>query len=196
MKNNNLGFKRHLITPSFFGEYKIPKNVCEEIIGFFEMNQHRHEQGSVGYGVRKDMKDSTDLAIYPNEAIYQKYTSCLMPVVEKYIKEYGFAGYFDFWESGVINIQKYLPGQGFHAWHAERTRGVEPAVSRHLVFNTYLNDVYDGGETEFFYQRKKFKARAGKTLIWPADWTHTHRGVTSPTETKYIITGWFNYVQS
>ena len=32
------------------------------------------------------------------------------------------------------------------------------------------------------------------TVIWPVDWTYTHRGIVSPTETKYIATGWFNYL--
>ncbi len=58
---------------------------------------------------------------------------------------------------------------------------------------TYLNDVEDGGGTEFYHQNLIVKPRKGKTLIWPADWTHTHRGVTSPTQEKYVITGWFNY---
>jgi hypothetical protein len=59
---------------------------------------------------------------------------------------------------------------------------------------TYLNDVEDGGGTEFLNQKLVVHAKKGKTLIWPADWTHTHRGVVSPTQEKYIITGWLNYM--
>jgi hypothetical protein len=58
---------------------------------------------------------------------------------------------------------------------------------------TYLNDVTDAGETEFFYQKIKMKPEKGLTLIWPADWTFTHRGIASPTQEKTIITGWFNF---
>ena len=54
---------------------------------------------------------------------------------------------------------------------------------------TYLNDVEDGG-TEFLNQKCEVKARKNLTLIWPADWTHTHRGVISQTKEKTIITGW------
>jgi hypothetical protein len=57
---------------------------------------------------------------------------------------------------------------------------------------TYLNDVNDGG-TEFLYQKITSPAKKGLTLIWPADWTHTHRGQISKTKEKSIITGWFNY---
>jgi hypothetical protein len=58
---------------------------------------------------------------------------------------------------------------------------------------TYLNDVEIGGETEFFHQKLKIRPEKGLTLIWPADWTFTHIGITSPEE-KFIVTGWFNYI--
>ena len=58
---------------------------------------------------------------------------------------------------------------------------------------TYLNDVTHKGETEFFHQKIKIKPEKGLTLIWPTDWTFTHRGIPSPTEEKYIVTGWFEY---
>jgi hypothetical protein len=59
---------------------------------------------------------------------------------------------------------------------------------------TYLNDVTDGGETGFFYQDVKIKPQKGLTLIWPADWTFTHRGQISQTSEKMVVTGWLRYV--
>ena len=59
---------------------------------------------------------------------------------------------------------------------------------------TYLNDVPDGGGTEFaYYPELKVNAKKGLTLLWPTDFTHTHRGVISQHE-KYIITGWFHHL--
>jgi hypothetical protein len=60
---------------------------------------------------------------------------------------------------------------------------------------TYLNDVDNGGETGFFYQDLKIKPEKGLTLMWPVAWTHTHKGYPSPNETKYIVTGWYGYLQ-
>ena len=57
----------------------------------------------------------------------------------------------------------------------------------------YLNDVTDGGETEFPTQDKKFSPRAGDVLIWPAYWTHPHRGIVSESQVKYIATGWYAF---
>ena len=59
---------------------------------------------------------------------------------------------------------------------------------------TYLNNVKSGGETEWFYQNLKVKPQKGLTVIWPAIWTHTHRGLPAPKELKYICTGWYDYI--
>ena len=59
---------------------------------------------------------------------------------------------------------------------------------------TYLNDVTEGGETEWYYQKLKIKPKKGLTVIWPADWTYQHRGIPSKTHHKYIITGWFSFI--
>jgi hypothetical protein len=61
---------------------------------------------------------------------------------------------------------------------------------------TYLNTVTDEGQTEWFYQNLKIQPQKGLTVIWPVDWTHTHRGIASPTQTKYITTGWLGFFES
>ena len=88
-----------------------------------------------------------------------------------------------------FNIQHYKPGEGYYAWHTERTCQKQ---NREYVFMTYLNDVPDGG-TEFYYQEITAEAKKGKTLIWPAHYTHIHRGQISKTSEKYIATGWLSY---
>ena len=90
------------------------------------------------------------------------------------------------------NIQRYEPGKFYQHWHAENC-GSAHSWHRHLVFMTFLNSVSQGGETEFYYQQVKIKPQKGLTLIWPAGWTHTHKGNPAPCEEKFIITGWFSY---
>ena len=72
--------------------------------------------------------------------------------------------------------------------------GFPTVINRHLVFCTYLNNVENGG-TEFLYQDFVTEAKKGSTIIFPAGWTHTHRGQISQNQEKYIITGWFNFIQ-
>jgi hypothetical protein len=89
------------------------------------------------------------------------------------------------------NLQKYLPNEGFYRWHCENP-GFPPEIRRCFAWMIYLNDVDDGG-TEFLYQTHTEKAEVGKFVMWPAWWTHMHRGQISETKTKYILTGWFVY---
>jgi hypothetical protein len=55
----------------------------------------------------------------------------------------------------------------------------------------YLNDVDEGGETEFLYQQVKIKPKRGTVVIWPGGFTHLHRG-NPPLKNKYIATGWLS----
>lgn len=86
-------------------------------------------------------------------------------------------------------LQKTLPGGGFHQWHFEDFD--ISLCNRELVWMIYLNDNYDGGETEFLYQKLRIIPEKGKLLIWPADFTHTHRGnMVMGSNSKYVCTGW------
>ena len=86
-------------------------------------------------------------------------------------------------------IQYYKPGEGFKKWHFERSSRAE---NRCLVFMTYLNDVPDGG-THFKYQDLTAPAEKGLTLMWPTDFSHTHKGQITDKHEKYIITGWLGF---
>jgi len=175
------------------------KNNCKNLIEYFENNIDKTHKGSINRNnkiiIDKSYKASTDLTcnVNNNNDALQKYlTENLKPCVDAYINVYKYSS--DLHHAWSIcpefNIQKYLPNEGFKAYHFERDL---PTAKRHLVFTTYLNNVEDDGETEFYYQKTKIKPEQGLTVIFPADWTFTHRGVVSKTQTKYIITGWFGY---
>ena len=89
-------------------------------------------------------------------------------------------------------MQRFLPGEGYHKFHCERASW--ETRNRVGVWMIYLNDVHDRGWTEFFYQQHFEKPKVGKIVCWPSDFTHTHRGIVSPTEVKYILTGWFTFI--
>lgn len=88
-------------------------------------------------------------------------------------------------------IQRTLPGEGYHAWHYETMQRV--TSDRILAFILYLNDVEDGGETEFLYQKRRVKAKKARCVVWPSGMTHIHRGNPPLSNTKYILTGWVQF---
>ena len=88
-----------------------------------------------------------------------------------------------------FKIQKTEPGGGYHVWNFEQ---MQPnCADRMVVFTLYLNDIDEGGETEFLYQRRRVKPKQGNIVWFPAGYTHTHRGNPPLGDTsKYIVTGW------
>jgi hypothetical protein len=187
---------------SFIGAWYISDlKACDDLIQYFKQADQK-EVGKIFFGPKKEIntriKDSVDLLIPPNDFSrlpVRKYIVNLMGVVQKYIEKYPAANAVNAWAlTENINIQYYRPAGGYKEWHCERLGKMLPSVNRHLVFMTYLNDVSDEGGTEFSHQKIKVQPRKGLTLIWPADWTHLHRGVVSRTEEKYIITGWFDFL--
>jgi len=183
----------------FIGGWYTDKKVSTDLIKYFENSPNKKSgvlylKGGVR-GVSKKKKLSTDLhinSINKDKEILNYYKE-LNKVTEEYKKKYKYCDVQqDEWAiTESWNIQRYKPNEGFFAKHYERAGGA--TIHRHLAFMTYLNDVNDRGQTEFVYQKLKIKPETGLTLIWGCDWTFTHRGIPSPTETKYIATGWFNY---
>jgi len=91
-------------------------------------------------------------------------------------------------EGEGLKMKRIKPGGGFHSWHFE---GMGKTNERKLVVQLYMNDIDEAGETEFLYQNKRYSPKKNRLLIWPADWTHTHRG--NPPigiKNKYILTTW------
>lgn len=92
---------------------------------------------------------------------------------------------------GIVKLQKTQPGQGYHVWHIEHSFGMEMA-HRVLAFTIYLNDVEEGGETEFLHQKVRVKPVKGRCVIWPAGFPFVHRGNPPLSGDKYIMTSWLN----
>ena len=88
-----------------------------------------------------------------------------------------------------LKIQKTLPTEGYHIWHVEHGKGTENE-RRAFVFTIYLNDVEEGGETEFLHFSKRIKPKKGRIVIWPAGFPYVHRGNPPLSGEKYILTSW------
>lgn len=182
----------------FISGWFIDHKICDDLISYFETCPTK-QPGKVGGPVRIDpsRKDSLDVVVDPKDPnpIIQNYLLELKIVCNNYIQQFPWCSEHQAkWSINQnFNIQRYLPGQGFKAWHCERSGPAPIPVTRHLVFMTYLNDVTDSGGTEWYHQQTIITPQKGLTVIWPTDWTHLHRGIVSPTQTKYVTTGWYSY---
>jgi hypothetical protein len=195
-----MSFKEYKISKDYFikGWY-IPKKICDDLIKYFNNNYTKTVQGIVGRtvqgivspGINKNIKDSTDLCLGPNntDCNVLNYRKALQKLLDNYIKKFPELNKANHFNVENLNIQKYPKKGGFKIWHYERMN--KKSSYRTLVFMTYLNTIKDGG-TCFKYQNLITPAEKGLTLIWPPDFTHTHKGQIT-NEEKMIITGWFKY---
>ena len=176
-------------------ESALSSDKCELIID--DINSSNLEPGVIlGNVVNKEKKDSLDV---PRNFIDYSPTSIIIgnalhPCKEDYIKKHPQLNKIHVWDVDTqYNLQKYNPGQGYHVSHCENGGGI--AMTRVLAWMIYLNTVNDGGGTSFDNYNIQTLAVEGSLLIWPAYWTHFHHGIVSPTETKYIATGWVSFTR-
>ena len=185
--------------PNFIGSWTIePISICDDLISYFELNLAKQKSGVLSGGLNLDKKDSIDITmkpkdiILPGNEVFKSYFDQLFECFKHYVEEWTFLEKIsERLEIGSFNLQRYKPGQHFKKIHAERLSLDD--LHRIFAFMTYLNDVQEGGSTYFSHYDLEIKPRKGLTLIWPAEWTHAHRGNILKEGSKYIITGWITF---
>ena len=164
---------------------------CDHAINFFEKRIDLQEAGTAGNELNYQWKKCTEIFLKSTE--YTLFTDALNGCLRDYIKIYTHLNQLArFNLDNSIKLQKYNPGEAYFAEHCEND-GPGLGYDRVLAWMIYLNDVTDGGHTNFPNQKRKFQPRRGDILIWPAYFTHTHHGMVSKTQIKYITTGWFTF---
>ena len=193
----NLG--KSNLNPNFIGSWKMESIICDQIIDYYDNHKAKQRQGSTGAGsINLKTKNRKDISISPQELrleenrIFNNYFDCLFELYKDYNNQWPFlASIITNLEIGRFNIGKYSPGEHFQKIHTERAS--LGTLHRLFAFMTYLNDVQDGGSTYFSHYDLEIKPQKGLTLIWPAEWTHAHKGNVVNLGSKYIITGWLSF---
>jgi hypothetical protein len=180
----------------FIGIYEnvLSEEECKKIIQLFEEDLNNKVDNN---GDTQFFKDKMER--YDYQKFYQSSDKCneivlkVNEILEKCIKLYA----EEFWivrqlkaTSLNIKLQKTPPRGGYHVWHCEQS--IVKNADRVLAWTIYLNDIPDEeGETEFLWQGIRVKSKAGTVCIFPAAFTHTHRGNPVYSCDKYIATGWY-----
>ena len=191
---------------SFIGMYEnvYPDYFCQHMIDEFERLLSKgmcgNRQDSEGVSKTRKQDQFTFLnyknhvfSDFQDQSSSSLFLSGLQSCFDDYTSEYDVLKDHNL-NCTSIKIQKTDPGSGYHIWHSEQNNG--DSANRGLVYSLYLNTLDDdsAGETEFLYQRLRIPPKENSLIIWPAAFTHTHRGnVVHGDKPKYIITGWFYY---
>ena len=191
--------KRHVEFKDHIGIYDgyIPDVECDKAITYYEQQNDLNKAYDRLQSENSSITKKNDKAITLNEHVDTWFEE-LKPLLVNFdmalrhyqdatgiLSAYGIESF----KYTDLKIQKTLPTQGYHVWHLEHGSNYYDS-KRALVFSIYLNDVEEGGETEFLHQSIRAKPVKGRCVIWPAAFPYVHRGNSPLSGEKYIMTSW------
>lgn len=189
---------------NFIGSYTdvFPDGFCNHLISEFERIRQKGWCGN-----RQDTENATKtrkddefyflnlknhvLSPFNGECTTELFFEGLQRCYDHYVSEYDILKDLNL-KCTSVKIQKTSPGGGYHIWHSEQGNG--DSANRVLTYILYLNTLEEDscGETEFLYQRLRVPPQENCMVLWPAAFTHPHRGnAVYGDKAKYIVTGWF-----
>jgi hypothetical protein len=181
-----------------------PDGYCQHLISQFDLLESNGAGANrlKGENAQRHEKNDHQIALslkghntenFDGNSVTNVFFNGLQKCYEEYISNFSIltAGKI---RASSVKMQRTAPGGGYHIWHCEQNSNEQ--ASRVLVYMLYLNTLKleEAGETEFLYQQTRISPQENTMIIWPAAFTHAHRGNTVFGNTsKYIVTGWFHY---
>jgi hypothetical protein len=183
--DNHIGLFKNFMPNELIDDYTNYFNKCEQQGA---VHPRKEDEMLVSDNAIDTIRNTNVSLTYVNKPFIEMFFNEVYPL---YVQKYSFLKKLATHNILEIKIQKTKVGEGYHMWHCENAAMRER--NRILAFMVYLNDVTEGGETEFLYQKCRFKPEKNTLLVWPAQFTHVHRGNPPLSNDKYIITGWVEY---
>jgi prolyl 4-hydroxylase len=161
---------------------------CRRMIDSFTALPHFQIRN--GRGVREGLEQSawTELNVskYSDPAFMRLFRARVTAALERYNHDVGLG--IPLPNSGIIGnlvMKRYQPG-GDERFQVHFD-ALNQHANRYLVLLWYLNDVEDGGETQFPQLDVSVPARAGRLLMFPPYWMYQHEGAIPRSGDKFIL---------
>jgi len=184
---------------NFIGTYDnfIPPSFCDDLIDYFETKNKfgksfdRISSENASVLIKKDR--TVSLCHDSINDWFEQFKPLFANIdiaISNYVLHTGLKEFTkDKLKYTMFRIQKTMPTEGYHVWHVEKSSGFDYS-NRILAFTLYLNEVTDGGETEFLHQSIRVNPVKGRLVVWPAGFPYVHRGNPPLKGEKYILTSW------
>lgn len=188
--------KIDLVSPTeiIAGCVEIYDNVIDnsnEIIDIAE-KEDSWRDAQVFYGkyssqIKKDKEIRSNVILDVNQFSYTvdpKFHE-MCKIVWFYVNEYAQKYHVEFNATEPCQILKYSVGEHYNP-HCDAGPNIPRVISALL----YLNDVEDGGETEFVNFDVKVKPKPGRLVIFPSNYAYSHAALQPKKGTKYVAVFW------
>ena len=170
----------------------LSSEMCDEIMQTFNHNKDLHERydsnkrpNFTQFNFTKNRSCNVEL----HDAIAQE---ALQAIAEyKYdIKE------TSYWPQKYAFEQfriKHYRNDGNDQFDTHVDASTHETSKRFFAFFWYLNDVEEGGETEFTNFTLKIKPKKGTLFMFPPLWMYPHRGNPPISNDKYLLSSYLHY---
>tara|TARA_R100001510_G_C7548920_1_gene133494 strand:+ start:107 stop:622 length:516 start_codon:yes stop_codon:yes gene_type:complete len=151
------------------------KDECNEIIDMYKNSCIEPKNKYLGY-LYKDINNF-------------KYIQKLFKIIDKYKQQFEEINLTaSKWKLNNIRFKHFKSGTSFNSWHSEHNLTYP---NRLLSIQVYLSDHNCGTE---FFNGKVVKSEIGKVILFPAYFTHTHRGQVCPdNKDRFLLTGYLEF---
>tara|TARA_R100000697_G_C5370080_1_gene177047 strand:+ start:48 stop:563 length:516 start_codon:yes stop_codon:yes gene_type:complete len=146
---------------------------CDKLIDYYHKN--------------KDKIVTKNNYIFCNMQPNKFFKNKLSKISSMYIEKYPEANItFDKWYLEELRIKHFKPKNSFDNWHSEHQVSTP---LRMLALQIYLSSHKCGTE---FYRYKTIISKKGRLAVWPAYFTHTHKGQVCPDNlNRFILSGYY-----
>jgi len=168
-------------------EQAIPISLCKNFINYFDENtklQNINGKGRHDHLMNSRWSEINLIKHLPHSDLKQ-FSNIMLDFKRKYEKDCGLVplpppqGFAD------MRLKKYeTNNEDCFEIHYDN---YGPVSNRYLVFLWTLNDVRDGGETEFVDLNINLKPKQGRLVIFPPYWMYRHQAKPPISNSKYII---------
>jgi len=175
----------------------INDNLCFDFVNWFNVVSEQHltmssmEEAGMPGSIRKDevivIPKQLPQNCFPvnlTQALWQNISECYNIYYDEYNIDRLLTSY-------SFKAHRVQVSGGYHQWHHEQWFNDPYRV---LAWHLTLEAPKGGGETEFLYQSMRVEPKAKQLTIWPAAFTHKHRGNPPLEGQKTYLTGWFDLV--
>ena len=161
-------------------------NVAEIVAYLRRRGDWGDAQVGVGEGIRMESRRNNRVAFFnPLEFTCPPILRDFASTVWHYLNDYGQRFEVGFGGMEPVNVNEYAPGE-FYKPHSDDGPGQARVISA-LV---YLNDVAEGGHTEFVHHGVSVSPKAGRLIIFPSNYAYAHAAHPPISGTKYSAAFW------
>ena len=169
-------------------EGALPAEFCSRVVARFESDRDRQQRNgaSIRAGlaesswIEMDLTDCADFnfrnvvvsSLRHYKSVYERDCRIRPPLPEPR-------------DLAPLIVKRYDPG-GEDRFQPHYD-SVGEVSDRYMVFLWYLNEVTEGGETEFTDLDVRCQPRTGRLLIFPPFWMYRHAGRPPRSNSKYIL---------